>query len=90
MAITLRQATRVLGICQQPPSSYLARRYARVMLERGLDAAKVEELVARRTAARAAKDFAAADAQRQELLALGVEIKDTPAGTTWKPLLSSR
>jgi len=90
LATALREATRVLGICQQAPSSYLARRYARVMLERGLDGARVEEMVARRTAARAAKDFAAADALRQELLALGVEVKDTPAGTVWEPLLSSR
>jgi cysteinyl-tRNA synthetase len=90
LAGALRAATGVLGICQQAPSSYLARRYARVMVERGLDSAKVEEVVARRTAARAARDFAAADALRQELLALGVEVKDTPAGTVWKPLLSSR
>jgi len=90
LAIALREATRALGICQEAPSNYLSRRYARVMAERGLDLAQVEELVNQRKAARAAKDFAAADALRQELLALGVEVKDTPSGTVWKPLLSGR
>ena len=80
----------MLGICQEAPSAYLARRYARVMKERGLDSGRVQELIDRRTSVRAAKDFAAADALRQELLGLGVEVKDTPAGTVWKPLLSSR
>ncbi len=46
-------------------------------------ASQVEGLLERRTAARAAKDWAAADAVRDELAALGVEIKDGPEGTTW-------
>jgi cysteinyl-tRNA synthetase len=90
LAAALREATRVLGICQEAPPTYLARRYARVMKERALDGARVQALIDRRTAARAAKDFAAADGIRQELLGLGVEVKDTPAGTVWKPLLSGR
>ncbi|MFC4337291.1 cysteine--tRNA ligase [Salininema proteolyticum] len=36
-----------------------------------------------RTAARARKDFAAADAIRDELAAAGVQVKDTPQGPTW-------
>jgi len=44
----------------------------------------VEERVAARTAARRAKEFAAADRIRAELKARGVEIEDTPGGTTWR------
>jgi cysteinyl-tRNA synthetase len=44
----------------------------------------VEERIAARTAARRAKDFAAADRIRAELKARGVEIEDTPGGTTWR------
>ncbi|MCY3643013.1 MAG: cysteine--tRNA ligase [Acidimicrobiaceae bacterium] len=44
----------------------------------------VEELVARRQAAREAKDWAAADALRDELAALGVVVEDTPAGPIWR------
>ena len=51
----------------------------------GTDAdSAVEELVARRQAAREAKDWAAADALRDELSALGVVVEDTPAGPIWR------
>jgi cysteinyl-tRNA synthetase len=38
------------------------------------------ELLERRAAARASRDFATSDALRDELAALGVEVRDTPAG----------
>ena len=38
------------------------------------------ELLERRAAARAARDFAASDALRDELAAIGVEVRDTPEG----------
>ncbi len=47
-------------------------------------AAWVDERLAARKAARAARDFAGADAIRDELLARGIELKDTPQGTTWQ------
>ena len=43
----------------------------------------VEGKIAERQAARKEKDFAKADAIRQELLDRGVEIKDTREGTVW-------
>ena len=46
-------------------------------------AGRVESLIERRAAARAAKDWSEADLVRDELAALGVEIKDGPEGTTW-------
>ena len=46
-------------------------------------AAYVEDMIAQRQAARKEKDFARADAIRQELLEKGIEIKDTREGTTW-------
>ena len=45
--------------------------------------AAVEELVAQRQAARDARDWATADALRDELSALGVVVEDTPAGPVW-------
>ncbi len=45
---------------------------------------KVDALIAERVAARAAKDFARADAIRDELDALGVEVMDSPQGSTWR------
>jgi cysteinyl-tRNA synthetase len=44
----------------------------------------VEERLAARRDARARRDFAGADAIRDELAGRAIEIKDTPQGTTWK------
>jgi len=46
--------------------------------------AEVEALIAVRAAARARRDWAAADAARDKLKALGIVIKDTPEGTVWR------
>jgi cysteinyl-tRNA synthetase len=46
---------------------------------------QVEVRIAARAAARAAKDFAAADAVRVELSAKGIMLMDSPEGTTWRP-----
>ena len=44
----------------------------------------IDGLVAARTAAKKAKNFAEADRIRDELKAMGVEIIDTPQGTKWR------
>jgi cysteinyl-tRNA synthetase len=50
----------------------------------GIDAARVNSLIADRTAARARKDFKESDRIRDELAAMGVAIKDSKEGTTWE------
>ncbi len=54
-------------------------RAAEASLPRG-----AEELIARREAARAGRDWAAADRLRDELAGMGVEVSDTRSGTTWR------
>ncbi|NWH07234.1 MAG: cysteine--tRNA ligase [Alphaproteobacteria bacterium] len=71
----LASSLRALGF---EKGDTLSRRRAQA-----IDAAVVETLLAARAAARKAKDFKEADRIRAELDALGVEIKDGPAGTTW-------
>ena len=44
----------------------------------------IQEKIAERAAAKKEKDFAKADAIREELLARGVAIKDTREGTVWE------
>jgi len=46
--------------------------------------AEIEALIAQRAEAKKAKDWGKADAIRDQLRELGVEIKDTPKGVEWK------
>jgi cysteinyl-tRNA synthetase len=50
----------------------------------GVDAKRVDGLIADRTAARARKDFKESDRIRDELAAMGVVLKDSKEGTTWE------
>lgn len=47
---------------------------------------EIHRLAAERAAARDAKDFAAADALRDEIAALGFKVVDSPEGPTFEPL----
>ncbi|MGB5105335.1 MAG: cysteine--tRNA ligase [Candidatus Zixiibacteriota bacterium] len=49
--------------------------------------AEVESLLAERLAARKARDFKKSDAIRDQLLAMGIILEDTPQGTVWKKKL---
>jgi cysteinyl-tRNA synthetase len=74
----LLAAGRLLGFLGADPDAWF---------ETGVDEAfrtRVEGLLADRAAARAAKDWAAADRIRAELAALHVEVMDGPDGATWR------
>ena len=73
-----------LGIMLRPPSEFLLARRDRLCVRRNIDRGSVDARIAERTAARAGKDFKRADEIRDELKATGVELMDTPAGTTWR------
>jgi cysteinyl-tRNA synthetase len=81
---SVKKIASVLGLFEDDPAQWLLRRRDRAVKQRGIDVAKVDELIAARNEARKAKDFKKADEVRAQLKAMGVEIMDTPAGTTWK------
>ena len=56
----------------------------------GVDVSLIEQKIADRNAARAAKDWTAADRIRDELAEMGIAIKDGSEGTTWKRVVSNR
>jgi len=74
----------VLGLLTREPAGVLAGLSTRALKRKGLDAGWVEERIAARNAARAQKDFAAADAIRAEITGTGIEVMDTPQGTLWR------
>lgn len=49
-------------------------------------ATEVEALLAQRAAAKKTKDYAAADAIRDQLAAMQIEVRDTPDGPKWRKL----
>jgi cysteinyl-tRNA synthetase len=73
----LRQLGGVLGLLQQDPKTFLQAGAT-------LDDAAIQEKIAERAAAKAAKNFALADSIRKALLEQGIVLKDSAAGTTWE------
>ncbi|XOV78368.1 MAG: cysteine--tRNA ligase [Aestuariibacter sp.] len=80
LAATLRELAGVLGLLQLDPASYLQGGDA----ESDDFANQVEALIAKRNAARQAKNWAEADQARDELSAMKVILEDGPEGTTWR------
>ena len=77
-------AANLMGLLQQAPEDWFAAQTAKSTAKNDFDAAAVEALIGVRAKARAEKDFAAADAARDDLTAMGVVIEDTADGTIWK------
>jgi cysteinyl-tRNA synthetase len=81
----VRRIGAVLGLFESDPDAWAGR--LRVLERSGLgdsvDPAWVEGKIAERAAARAARNFAAADRVRAELLERGVTLEDGPGGTMW-------
>jgi cysteinyl-tRNA synthetase len=79
LAASMYATGDLLGLLQSDPEDWFAG-----SIDGELSAADVDVLIEKRNAARASKDFAAADAIRDELAAAGIQIEDGPDGTTWR------
>jgi cysteinyl-tRNA synthetase len=74
-ASRLKAAGALMGFFSVPPTDWFRE---------GLDAAKIEALIAERAAARKAKDYRRADEIRDALAKDGVVIEDGANGATWR------
>ncbi|KQV52458.1 cysteine--tRNA ligase [Massilia sp. Root335] len=78
----LKALAGVLGLLERNPQAFLQAGSPR---EGGLDEAAIVDAIARRAAAKKARNFAEADAIRAELTAGGVVLEDKPDGSTnWR------
>lgn len=82
LGAALRETGSVFGVLQGDPIETLASWKRDRAAEAGLSEEEIEAIIARRREARKAKDFAAADAARDELVSAGIDLKDNPDGTT--------
>ncbi|HEY1096300.1 MAG TPA: cysteine--tRNA ligase [Alphaproteobacteria bacterium] len=74
---TLKASANLLGLLEKTPQDWF----------QGVDnesAKAIDDLIAERNAARAAKDFATSDRIRNQLLEQGIILDDTANGTTWR------
>ncbi|MBI5489568.1 MAG: cysteine--tRNA ligase [Deltaproteobacteria bacterium] len=77
-------AGAVLGVLEREPDEALRAIGATGLRRVGMSEADLDDAIGRRAAARKAKDFAAADRVRAELLEQGIELMDGPTGTEWR------
>ncbi len=83
----LRDGGELLGLLGGEPDAWFKRPGPGTArgADGGLDAARIETMIARRAEAREKRDFTAADAIRDALAETGVVLEDRPDGTTdWR------
>ncbi len=79
LAAAMYASGDLMGVLQSDPESWFAGD-----AEGQLSADEIEALIDKRNEARAAKDFAAADAFRDQLTNAGIKIEDGSDGTSWR------
>jgi cysteinyl-tRNA synthetase len=74
-------AAGVLGFLHEEPGAFFE---ALAASTQAADSEEIEKLIEERTSARTGKDWAKADAIREQLKDMGIVLEDGPKGTTWR------
>jgi len=79
----MRELSGVLHLFSDSPKNFLTGLRQVILDQKGVKAADIEKAIQDRKTARENKDFPLSDKIRADLLAQGIELRDTPAGTDW-------
>ncbi|WP_201509559.1 cysteine--tRNA ligase [Psychrobacter alimentarius] len=83
LAQQLKALAQVLNILQQPVQQFL-QAVVGDTTENSLTDVMIDDLIVERAEAKTNKNFARADAIREQLKEAGIELEDSRAGTTWR------
>ena len=83
-AAAMKKAGAALGLLQEAPQTFLARKKERWLDRSGISPREIEELIHLRDQARKQKQWQEADRIRAELQEKGITIEDSSGGTIWK------
>lgn len=82
LGAVLKYLGGILGLLQQAPDTFL--KAGSDASAQGLDDAAIAQAISDRQQAKLDKDYAKADQIRKDLLAQGIVLEDSKAGTTWR------
>jgi cysteinyl-tRNA synthetase len=88
LALAAVERLRTLGLLQLDGAAFQEEVKQKRLGAMGISREEVEQLIAARSAARAQKDWAAADRVREQLEALRILVMDRPDGVDWKVRLT--
>lgn len=74
----------LLSLFNEPASHFLMTLDNILLSKKNLSRSQIDELVKQRTLARTNRDFKRADEIRNELLTMGIEIRDSKDGSSWE------
>ena len=81
LASLLRYLGGVIGLLQDNPEKFLKSQAGQ---KQGLGDSEIDQLIEQRLQARQNKDWVCADQIRDQLVAAGIEIEDSPGATRWR------
>jgi len=85
---SIKELAASLGLLTEEPLTHMRKEQEKILQTLAITPGDIDRLIQERTDARAEKQWARADEIRDQLLALGIELKDDSAGTTWQVRIS--
>jgi cysteinyl-tRNA synthetase len=80
----MKKIGQVLSLFEEPAAEFLVQLDDMLLEKMNLKRSEIQDLVIQRALAREQKDFAKSDQIRDQLLAMGISVKDTAQGALWE------